>query len=82
MNKLALSVIATVLLGAGSAVAQTGPQNPPPSQAPSAQPLKDTPAPLVRKAQPPTRESQADQLTTDGGTPIKINPKSKSAHGR
>jgi hypothetical protein len=82
MNKLALSVIVTALLAAGSALAQSGPQNPAPSQAPSAQPLKDAPAPLVRQAQPPARQSQVDQLTTDDGTPIKINPKSKSAHGK
>ncbi len=77
MNRLALSMIAGLLLATGSAVAQTSTQTPP-SQTPSTQTpqtLQTTPAPLVRKAQQPTRQS----LLTDDGTPVKVNPQSKNA---
>jgi hypothetical protein len=80
MNKLALSVIAGALLATGSAVAQTSTQTGS-NQAPSAQTpqtLQTTPAPLVRKAQQPTRQS----LLTDDGTPLKVNPQSKNARAK
>jgi hypothetical protein len=79
MTKLASGFLVLSLLAGGSAIAQT--QNPPP-QTPAPQTLKDTPAPLVRQASPPTRQSQVEQMTTEGGTPIKINPKSKSARAK
>lgn len=85
MTKLASGCLALALFAAGSALAQS-PQTPSPqtspTQAPSTNSLKDTPAPLVRQASPPTRQSQVEQMTTEGGTPIKINPKSKSARAK
>ena len=76
MNRLALSVIAGVLLATGSAVAQTSPQTPS-NQTPSTTPqtLQSTPSPLVRKETPQVRQSMA----TDDGTAVKINPQSKNA---
>lgn len=80
MNKLALSVLAGALLATGSAVAQMSPQTPPNPTPP--QSLQSTPAPLVNKSTPPTRQSQAGSMTTDDGTPIKINPASKRARAK